>query len=51
MNKNYGINVSNETFVLNLDNTDATLELVGGKGASLARLAAADFDGTAIIFT
>jgi phosphohistidine swiveling domain-containing protein len=30
-----------ETLILKLDSLDATLELVGGKGASLARLAAA----------
>jgi rifampicin phosphotransferase len=31
---------ANETLILQLDSPDATLELVGGKGASLARLAA-----------
>jgi rifampicin phosphotransferase len=40
MNRNSG-RVSNETPILKLDSLDATLELVGGKGASLARMAAA----------
>jgi rifampicin phosphotransferase len=41
MNDNDSINSSNETLILKLDNPDATLELVGGKGTSLACLAAA----------
>jgi phosphohistidine swiveling domain-containing protein len=41
MINNLGINVSNESLILKLDSPDATLELVGGKGSSLARLAAA----------
>jgi len=41
MNNNYHINVSTETLILKLDSPDATLDLVGGKGASLARLAIA----------
>src|SRR5262245_26519352 len=39
MNKN--IDVSAETLILKLDSLDVTLDLVGGKGTSLARLAAA----------
>jgi len=35
------INISNETLILKLDSADATLEQVGGKGASLARMATA----------
>ena len=38
---NYHISVSNETLILNLENPEATIEQVGGKGASLARMAAA----------
>jgi pyruvate,water dikinase len=41
VNNNYRINVSNETLIFRLDSPDATLESVGGKGASLARLAIA----------
>jgi phosphohistidine swiveling domain-containing protein len=41
MNDNDSNPVSNETLILKLDSPDATLDLVGGKGASLARLAAA----------
>ena len=36
------INVSQETLILKLDDPNATLDLVGGKGASLARLSVAD---------
>ena len=39
MNKN--INVSDDTLILKLDRPNSTLDLVGGKGASLARIAAA----------
>ena len=39
---NTSINVSNETLIIKLDSPAATLEKVGGKGASLARLAVAD---------
>jgi rifampicin phosphotransferase len=42
MNSNHRINVSNKPLILKLDSPIATLELVGGKGASLARMAAAD---------
>ncbi len=38
---NTSINISNETLILKLDSPDATLEQVGGKGASLARVATA----------
>ncbi len=40
MNNSDSINITNETLILRLDSPEATLELVGGKGASLARLAA-----------
>ena len=39
---NTSINASSETLILKLDSPDATLDLVGGKGASLARMAAVD---------
>jgi hypothetical protein len=42
MNSDFHIHVSIEPVLLTLDSPDAALELVGGKGASLARLAAAD---------
>lgn len=41
MNTNYRIDVSNKTLILQLDSPKSTVELVGGKGASLARLATA----------
>ncbi len=43
MNDNGSMNISNKTLILKLDSPDATLERVGGKGASLARMAAAEF--------
>lgn len=36
------INISNQSLTLKLDSPDATLDLVGGKGSSLARLARAN---------
>ncbi len=39
MKNNISINVSNESLTIKLDSPDAALELVGGKGASLARMA------------
>ena len=42
MNSDSGSHVSNETLILKLESLDATLELVGGKGASLARMEMAD---------
>ena len=41
MHSDSGSHVSNETLILKLESLDATLKLVGGKGASLARMAAA----------
>jgi phosphohistidine swiveling domain-containing protein len=41
MNAKDPVNISNRTLILKLNSSDATLELVGGKGASLARLARA----------
>lgn len=42
MNTDDHVNVSNRTLILKLDSPDVTLDLVGGKGASFARLAVAD---------
>jgi pyruvate,water dikinase len=41
MDNDKGFNISNRTLMLKLENPDATIETVGGKGASLARLASA----------
>jgi rifampicin phosphotransferase len=41
MNNNHPISVSIEPLILKLDSADATLEMIGGKGASLARMAEA----------
>jgi hypothetical protein len=42
MNSDFHIHVSIEPVLLTLDSPDTALELVGGKGASLARLAVAE---------
>jgi|GEM_PF-29765 len=43
MDNDKSFDIVNESLILKLDSTDATLESVGGKGASLARLVAANF--------